>query len=72
MEWEWEWNWGEEEGWLMQNLCKMLPGDQFKASGEDLEKRCHDVGKNDYPQQLKAKPGSTFDCSGPIAWIHVP
>jgi hypothetical protein len=56
----------------MQNLCKMLPSDQFKASGEDLEKRCHDVGKNDYPQQLTAKPGSTFDCSGPIAWIHVP
>ncbi len=55
-----------------QDLGQMFSGDQFEASGKSLEKQCQGIGDHHHPQQLKAKPGTTFDCSCPIAWIHVP
>jgi hypothetical protein len=55
-----------------QDLGKVLSGDQFEASGKSLEKQCQGIGDYHHPQQLKAKPGTTFDCSCPIACIHVP
>ncbi len=55
-----------------RDLGQMFSSDQFEASGKSLEKQCQGIGDHHHPQQLKAKPGTTFDCSCPIAWIHVP